>query len=47
MCGITDIYNMNGDGIISKEVVQRMPDTLFHRGPVDEGFFIEGPIGLA
>ena len=46
MCGITGIYNMNGDGIIAKEVVQRMADTLVHRGPDDEGFFIEGPIGL-
>jgi asparagine synthase (glutamine-hydrolysing) len=47
MCGIAGIFNLDGRGSIAKVEVQRMADAMVHRGPDDEGFFIDGPVGLA
>jgi len=32
---------------IPKEILERMSKSLFHRGPDDSGFYIEGNVGLA
>lgn len=45
MCGIAGIINFN-DFIISTNKIESMLDTMKHRGPDDEGFFIEKNIGL-
>lgn len=45
MCGICGIYNFDGHSV-DKGLLQRMNDTLFHRGPDGEGFFIDSNIGL-
>jgi asparagine synthase (glutamine-hydrolysing) len=44
MCGISGIFDRNES--ISSELIQKMTDTLQHRGPDDAGMYINGPIGL-
>jgi asparagine synthase (glutamine-hydrolysing) len=31
---------------VSPELVKAMADTIYHRGPDDEGYYVSGPIGL-
>jgi asparagine synthase (glutamine-hydrolysing) len=45
MCGVAGIFNLNGEAI-SPVVLRRMTNTLAHRGPDGEGFFIDSFIGL-
>jgi asparagine synthase (glutamine-hydrolysing) len=47
MCGITGIFNFDSERHVSKEVLKKMADTLAHRGPDGEGFFIDAGVGLA
>ncbi|MGV8124485.1 MAG: asparagine synthase (glutamine-hydrolyzing) [Candidatus Xenobiia bacterium LiM19] len=48
MCGIAGFYHY-GDIVstISEESLKSMGDALAHRGPDDEGLFIDGTVGLA
>jgi asparagine synthase (glutamine-hydrolysing) len=46
MCGICGQYNFETQAPILRQEVQDMTKTLTHRGPDDEGYYIEGPIGL-
>jgi asparagine synthase (glutamine-hydrolysing) len=46
MCGIVGILKLRpGEGVEAKRL-ERMRDTLRHRGPDGEGLLVEGPIGL-
>ena len=45
MCGITGIINLSGKPI-APPLLQRMTDAIEHRGPDDEGQWIEGNVGL-
>ena len=45
MCGISGIVNFNNKSV-EKEVVAQMMKKMKHRGPDDEGIFIEDNIGL-
>ena len=45
MCGISGIYNLAGQ-TVSRELLTQMTQVLRHRGPDDEGYYLEGPIGL-
>lgn len=46
MCGICGV--VYGDGrLASRETLKRANDLIAHRGPDDEGFFLDGPAGLA
>lgn len=47
MCGICGIYNYLNKTPIEQTILKRMNDALYARGPDDEGYFIEGSIGLA
>ena len=47
MCGIAGIVHLNRAGTVRQEQLHAMANTLVHRGPDDEGFFIDGPVGLA
>jgi asparagine synthase (glutamine-hydrolysing) len=42
MCGIAGLL-----GSPDREALVAMRDTMVHRGPDDEGLFVEGPVGLA
>jgi asparagine synthase (glutamine-hydrolysing) len=46
MCGIAGIVYRDRDQPVDAAGLQRMCDTLVHRGPDDEGFFVKGHVGL-
>lgn len=46
MCGICGKFNFDPEKKVSPDLVKSMADTIEHRGPDDEGFFVSGPIGL-
>jgi len=45
MCGITGVFNLNGEPA-SPVVLRRMTDAIAHRGPDGEGFYTDGFVGL-
>src|SRR3989337_720333 len=45
MCGITGIINLDRKPV-NKESLVKMTRVLSHRGPDDEGFFIDKNVGL-
>lgn len=47
MCGIAGMVYGNQHRAVSLEDLRRMCDTLVHRGPDDEGFFVERNVGLS
>ena len=46
MCGICGKLNFDLRANVSGGLVKAMADTMHHRGPDDEGYYIAGPIGL-
>jgi asparagine synthase (glutamine-hydrolysing) len=46
MCGISGIYNIKSRQPVSNRLLKAMTDTLVHRGPDDEGFYVSGTLGL-
>jgi asparagine synthase (glutamine-hydrolysing) len=46
MCGICGQYNFGGGAPVERREIEGMTRTLVHRGPDDEGYYIEGAIGL-
>src|SRR5438876_4485771 len=47
MCGIAGIFNYREAGAIDPALIRQMAQTIVHRGPNDEGFYITPCIGLA
>ena len=47
MCGICGIFFKDRDWRVQPDVLARMNRRITHRGPDDEGFFVEENIGLA
>lgn len=45
MCGIVGIINFNAEPV-STSLLKSMTDTIAHRGPDGEGFYVDGPVGL-
>ncbi|MFN2123383.1 MAG: asparagine synthetase B, partial [Candidatus Promineifilaceae bacterium] len=43
MCGICGIFDPDG---VSREDIQLMAQEIAHRGPDDQGFYVNGRIGL-
>jgi len=46
MCGICGVYNLDPSNVVSNITVQSMMDVMKHRGPDDEGIFIDNNVGL-
>src|SRR5438876_1569743 len=46
MCGICGQFNFVRNEPVEPETIRRMTQTMVHRGPDDEGYFISGPLGL-
>jgi asparagine synthase (glutamine-hydrolysing) len=46
MCGIAGVLDRSG-APVPLEVLRRMSGVIAHRGPDDEGHFVDGPVGLA
>jgi asparagine synthase (glutamine-hydrolysing) len=47
MCGIVGILELEPRARPSREALRRMSTVLSHRGPDAEGFYDQGPVGLA
>jgi asparagine synthase (glutamine-hydrolysing) len=46
MCGICGQYNYGSLQPVRRRDIEAMTNTLVHRGPDDEGYYIAGPLGL-
>jgi asparagine synthase (glutamine-hydrolysing) len=46
MCGICGIVNFTAADPVAAPVIRNMTRSLTHRGPDDEGYFVEGRVGL-
>jgi asparagine synthase (glutamine-hydrolysing) len=46
MCGICGVFE-TGDQIVHQSTLKAMADTIRHRGPDDDGFYVCGGVGLA
>lgn len=46
MCGICGQFNFAGGPPVSRPVLERMAGAIAHRGPDDEGYHLDGPLGL-
>lgn len=46
MCGIAGQFNFTSDKPVDRDTVVRMARSIAHRGPDDEGFFFDGPLGF-
>ncbi|MFL6195613.1 MAG: asparagine synthase (glutamine-hydrolyzing), partial [Thermoanaerobaculia bacterium] len=47
MCGIAGMYNFRSGRPVAPSELRAMGACLAHRGPDDEGYYEEGPLGLA
>ncbi|MBD3383069.1 MAG: asparagine synthetase B, partial [candidate division Zixibacteria bacterium] len=46
MCGFCGIYFKDNSRRVEPELIRRMSDTLYHRGPDDSGEYVDGNLGL-
>lgn len=46
MCGIAGIFHFNTPRPVDRDVLERMARSITHRGPDDEGYFIDGGLGF-
>jgi asparagine synthase (glutamine-hydrolysing) len=47
VCGICGIYRFDRQSVVDRRTVLTMARTLRHRGPDDEGVYLDGNLGLA
>ncbi|MGA7243608.1 MAG: asparagine synthase (glutamine-hydrolyzing) [Terracidiphilus sp.] len=46
MCGICGQFNFADRDPVSRHNIERMADSIAHRGPDDSGYYVSGPLGL-
>ena len=46
MCGICGIVNFDRSKLVDPELIERMTTVLVHRGPDDDGYFVEANAGF-
>src|SRR3569833_1946832 len=46
MCGICGQYNFGALEPVARRDIAMMTRTMTHRGPDDEGYYVDGPIGF-
>jgi asparagine synthase (glutamine-hydrolysing) len=46
MCGICGQFNFGNSAPVRPANIEAMTNSITHRGPDDEGYFIEGPLGF-
>lgn len=46
MCGICGQYNFGDGKPVDRHAIERMADSIVHRGPDDSGFHFDGPLGF-
>ncbi len=47
MCGIVGMLHLDGATPVDQHLLRKMNGALFHRGPDDDGYHVDGPVGLA
>jgi asparagine synthase (glutamine-hydrolysing) len=46
MCGICGQFNFKDQAPVHRRDLEKMANSIVHRGPDDEGYYIAGPVGL-
>lgn len=46
MCGICGIINSDKENHVDPQLLKRMTDTIVHRGPDDEGIYVDKNVGI-
>src|SRR5579859_7803086 len=46
MCGICGQFNIESLAPVRRPDIEAMANTIAHRGPDDEGYFFDGPLGF-
>ena len=46
MCGIAGCFGVSQSGEEQRALLKRMCDSMIYRGPDDEGYFVDGAVGL-
>jgi asparagine synthase (glutamine-hydrolysing) len=46
MCGIVGVMKFGGEARVDAGALRRMCDIIAHRGPDDDGFYTDGPVGI-
>jgi asparagine synthase (glutamine-hydrolysing) len=46
VCGICGKLSFDRDAALAPALLKTMADTIEHRGPDDEGYYISGPVGF-
>jgi asparagine synthase (glutamine-hydrolysing) len=46
MCGICGQFNFGNSAPVHRRNIEAMTRTLIHRGPDDEGYYVDGPLGF-
>jgi asparagine synthase (glutamine-hydrolysing) len=46
MCGICGVFNFGTRAPADRDALKRATDAMAHRGPDDEGFYLQGEVGL-
>jgi asparagine synthase (glutamine-hydrolysing) len=46
VCGICGKLNFDRNSKVSPSLVRAMADTIAHRGPDDDGYYVSGAVGL-
>ena len=47
MCGIAGIFNFGSQAPADRQALARAAAAMAHRGPDDQGFHVDGALGLA
>src|SRR6266576_3746146 len=46
MCGIAGVVQFSGDTRVDPETLRRMCRAIVHRGPDDDGIYVQGGVGI-
>jgi len=46
MCGICGQFNFADSAPVQRRTIEKMANSIAHRGPDDDGYYIAGPLGL-
>src|SRR6185369_674488 len=47
MCGIAGIFNFDPARPVDGDLLRAMNAAITHRGPDEDGFYVNGPLGMA
>ncbi len=47
MCGIVGIFNFDPERPVDGDLLRAMNTAITHRGPDEDGFYVDGPLGMA